>query len=95
MSVAQSPVAYPHISRDPGVACGQPVIEGTRIPVSTLVRAHQLGMDFDEILVQYPTLAPAQLHAALLYFLDHRDEIDAFLRDAETVPPGAEIVEPK
>jgi uncharacterized protein (DUF433 family) len=92
MSVTATASGYPYICRDPGIAGGQPVIEGARIPVTTLVRAHQLGMDFDEILLQYPGLAPAQLHAAFLYYLDHKDEIEALLNQAEIAPAGAEVV---
>ena len=82
-------VAYPHIVRDPSVRGGDPVVEGTRVPVAALVRAHQLGMDFDEILVQFPTMKPEGLHAALLYYLDHTEEIDAILEAANTAPEGA------
>jgi uncharacterized protein (DUF433 family) len=46
-------------------------------------------MDFDEILVQYPTLNAAGLHAALLYYLDHPAEIDALLAQADAPPEGA------
>ena len=70
-------IAYPHISFDNEVRGGMPVVAGTRIPVSTLVRAHQLGADFDEILGQYPNLTPNQLHAAFLYFHDHKEEVEA------------------
>lgn len=81
--------AYPHIVHAPGVRSGQPTVEGTRIPVATLVRSHQLGMDFDEILVQFPTLKPEGLHAALLYYLDHAEEIDAILAASAGPPPGS------
>ena len=70
MSEAARQESYPHITCDPEVSGGQPVVEGTRIPVTTLVRAHRLGMDFEEILVQYPGLKPEALHAALAYYLD-------------------------
>jgi uncharacterized protein (DUF433 family) len=66
------------------------LVEGTRIPVVALVRAHQLGMDFDEILVQFPGLAPEGLHAALLYFLDHRAQIDALIA-RDLTPPSAAL----
>jgi uncharacterized protein (DUF433 family) len=92
MSETAAPAPYPRIARNPAVAGGQPAVAGTRIPVATLVRAHQLGMEFDEILVQYPTLAAADLHAALLYYLDHRDEIDALLTEADAPPAGAVAV---
>jgi uncharacterized protein (DUF433 family) len=65
------------------------VIKGTRIPVATLVRAHQLGMDFGEILVQYPSLGPEDLHAALLYYFDHKAEIDAILEETGAPIPAA------
>ena len=81
--------AYPHIVHASSVRDGQPTVEGTRIPVATLVRCHQLGMDFDEILVQFPTLKPEGLHAALLYYLDHPEEIDAILAASAEPPPGA------
>ena len=68
------------------------MVVGTRIPVATLVRAHQCGMEFDEILVQYPGLTPAQLHAAFLYYLDHSDEVEGILKEAEFALPGAEVL---
>lgn len=81
--------AYPHIVNEPSVRNGQPVVEGTRIPVATPVRAHQLGMDFDEILVQFPPLKLGGLHAALLYHLDRAEEIDAILAASQEPLPGA------
>jgi uncharacterized protein (DUF433 family) len=92
VSVAAGTLPYPHIARDPAISGGQAVVAGTRVPVGTLVRAHQCGMEFDEILVQYPGLSPAQLHAAFLYYLDHKDEVEAVLREAESAPPGAEVL---
>jgi uncharacterized protein (DUF433 family) len=47
-------------------------------------------MDFDEILVQFPGLAPEGLHAALLYFLDHRAQIDALIA-RDLTPPSAAL----
>ena len=93
MSQPAEQLTYPHIVRDPRIVGGQPIVEGTRLSVATLVRAHQLGMDFDEILVQYPALKPEGLHAALLYYLDHRDEIEAILSDQAAPPPGARDLE--
>src|SRR5690606_11825087 len=81
--------AYPYIAFDPAVRAGQPIIEGTRIPVATIVQSHQIGMDFDEILVQFPSLRPEHVHAALLYYFDHRAEVDTLIAEAEKPPPGA------
>ncbi|MCC6806143.1 MAG: DUF433 domain-containing protein [Deltaproteobacteria bacterium] len=86
--------SYPYITRTEGVRAGAPVIEGTRIPVATIVRSHQLGMDLDEILVQFPTLKPVHVHAALLYYFDHRAEIEGLIELNKQPPPGAEIFDP-
>jgi uncharacterized protein (DUF433 family) len=85
--------AYPHVVRDPAVRGGQPVVQGTRIPVAVLVRSHQLGLDFDEILIQYPSLTPASLHAALAYYFDHKAEIDALIEQADEPPENAAVIE--
>ena len=84
---------YPHIVRTPGVCGGQPVVEGTRIPVATLVRAHQLGADFDEILTQYPTLDPGSVHAAFAFYFDHKSEIDALIEEGKEPVEGATVIE--
>lgn len=89
MRVASPVLAYPHMVRESGLRGGERFVEGTRIPVAPLVRAHQRGMDFDEILVQFATRKPEGLHAALLYYLDHAEEIDAILAASAKPPPGA------
>jgi uncharacterized protein (DUF433 family) len=94
MSQTAQTIRYPYIHRDPAILGGKPVVEGTRLAVSTLVRAHQQGMEFDEVLVQYPHLTAQGLHAAMLYYLDHQDEIDAIIDEAQRPPPGATIAEP-
>ena len=93
MAQVAEAIRYPTIQRDPAILDGKPVIEGTRLAVSTLVRAHQLGMEFDEIVMQYPHLTAQGLHAAMLYYLDHQDEIDALIEQAQRPPDGATIVE--
>ncbi len=92
MALPAEEVRYPHILRDSRISGGQPIVEGTRIPVATLVVAHRHGMEFDEILLQYPSLTAEGLHAALLYYLDHRDEVEALVESARKAPPGAEVI---
>ena len=72
---------HPHVSQTPGVCGGRPVVQGTRIPVKTLVGYHRMGYSPAEILAGFPDLTPAQLHDALSYYYDHQAEIDA---DMET-----------
>lgn len=67
-----------HIEVTPGVCGGKPRIAGTRIRVMDIVVWHEkLGMSPDEIVSQYPSLTLADVYAALAYYFDHREEIEA------------------
>jgi len=79
-------LSYPHISTRPEVMSGSPCIAGTRVRVMDIVAARQAGVADDELLESFSsrTLTRSELHAALAYFYDHQDEIDAALaEDAE------------
>ncbi len=53
-------------------------IAGSRIRVQDVVIWHEkLGMSPDEIVHEYPTITLADIYAALAYYWDHRDAIDA------------------
>jgi len=75
-----------HIEATPGVCGGRPRIAGHRVRVMDIVVLHeQLGLTPDEIVSTYPTLTLADVHAALAYYFDHREEIQGDLaRDRET-----------
>lgn len=67
-----------HIATDPNVCGGKPHIVGSRIRVVDIYTWHELqGMSPDEIVSAYPTLKLSDVHAALAYYWDHRDQIDA------------------
>src|SRR5687768_15973754 len=69
-----------HIESTSGVAGGKPRIAGRRITVRDIVIWHErLGRSRDEIAAEYD-LSLADIHAALTYYFDHREEID---RDIE------------
>ena len=52
-------------------------IAGHRIRVQDVVVWHaKLGLTPDEIVYQHPTITLADIHAALAYYWDHRDEIE-------------------
>jgi uncharacterized protein (DUF433 family) len=55
-----------------------------------------LGWDADEIREQRPHLSLAQIHAALSYYYDHKEELDADIerRDADMAALEAEIGPP-
>ena len=64
------------VSVDPQVCHGKPCIRGTRIMVSIILDYLQAGEPSAEILRQYPTLKPEDVHAAIGYaaWLAHEEE---------------------
>lgn len=55
---------------------GSPVIAGTRIRVSDIVRYREMWPDLSSIVRQLPHLTLEQVNAALAYYDSHRAEID-------------------
>ncbi len=67
-----------HIESTPDTCGGKPRIAGTRIRVQDVVVWHErLGLSADEIVSRYPHLSLADVYAALSYYHDHRQVIDA------------------
>jgi uncharacterized protein (DUF433 family) len=78
------PVIREHIVRTPGTCWGKPRIAGTRIKVEQVVLWHERqGMSPAEIVSTWPHLTLADVHAALAYYHDHREEIEADLAEGE------------
>ncbi len=73
---------HPHIVRVEGVASGEPIIKGTRIMVRTIIEQYQLGSSIEEILWDFPQLSSAQIHDALSFYHDHKDEMNKLLEQA-------------
>lgn len=66
-----------HIELTPDTAGGKPRIRGRRITVQDIAIWHErLGKSADEIAAEYD-LTLADVYAALAYYFDHREEIDA------------------
>jgi uncharacterized protein (DUF433 family) len=70
---------YRNIESDATRCGGQPVVVGTRIRVATILACYRQGMGVEEIVQQYPSLKPADVHDALAYAYNHLDEIEAAL----------------
>ena len=70
---------YRKVEKDPARCGGQAVVAGTRIRVATILSCYRLGMSVEEIVQQYGTLTPADVHDAMAYAYDHIDEIEADL----------------
>lgn len=70
---------YAHIEVDSN---GVAYVAGTRTKVLEVALdriAHH--WDADEIQRQHPHLSLGQIHAALVYYFDHKDELDAKIED--------------
>jgi len=65
-------IAYPHIEIKNGV----PTIDGTRLKVMHLVIDQRSGLTPEQMLEAHPFLTLAQIHSALAYYYDNREEID-------------------
>lgn len=66
---------YEHIQLD---ADGAPFIAGTTMKVVELVMAQMAyGWSPEELHFQHPYLTLGQIHAALAYYWDHREALDA------------------
>ena len=70
-----------HITKTPGVCGGRACIAGHRIRVMDIVVLHEMrGMCPEEIVYAYPSISLADVHAALAYYFDNREEIAADFR---------------
>ena len=79
-------LTYPHVVKPLGESARLERHPRTRV---SMIVADYLwrGWSAEEIVRQYPYLTPAEVHAALAYYFDHRDDIDGELaaeyRDVE------------
>ncbi len=66
---------YEHVQIDAG---GVPIIAGTNMKVVELVMAQLAhGWSPEELHFQHPYLSLGQIHSALAYYWDHKEELDA------------------
>jgi uncharacterized protein (DUF433 family) len=80
--MAKTPLA-PHIIARRGLRGGKPCVEGTGITVHNVAIWHErLGETPDQIASEHD-LTLAQVHAALAYYFDHRELLDAEIRADE------------
>ena len=69
-----------HVVRDSDILGGKPHIEGHRIAVHHIAWWYQQGVSAEQLANEYG-LTPAEVHAALVYYYDHKEEIDRELAD--------------
>jgi uncharacterized protein (DUF433 family) len=71
------------IVRDPHVWGGEPVIRGTRVPVSSIVIEWQRSKDVTKVREAFPRVDAAAIGEALAYYDAHREEIDNLIEENE------------
>ena len=76
-------MVYSHITKDPGVRGGRACIDQTRIAVVDIVALLKQGKSDEQMRVVYPSLNLAHIHAAISYFYENMDEIEAELAEDE------------
>ena len=65
-------------------ATGRPCIAGTGIRVwDVYVLSERQGKTPDEIVAAFPHITLADVHAALAYYWDHKEEIDQQMKEAD------------
>lgn len=68
----------------PGTCGGKPRLAGHRIKVADVaIWYERMGLSPDEIVSDWPSLTLSDVHAALAYYYDHREQIDADIREGE------------
>ena len=73
-----------YIVRNGDICEGQPIIEGSQVKVEQVVFEHQFLLHKpDRIRQDHPGITLAQVHAALSYYHDHRQEVDEVMHRSE------------
>jgi uncharacterized protein (DUF433 family) len=72
---------HPYIVRKSGVCGGSPIIDGSRITVRLIAEFVKTGSTAEDILASYPHLSLAQIHDAISYYFDHKEEIEQEIED--------------
>lgn len=83
MAATAAAVVYPHITKNPKVMGGRACIDGTRIRVMDIANLHETGYTPEKIREEYPRLNLIQIYAALVYYHDHKAEIEACFAESE------------
>lgn len=68
---------HPFIVKNIDICGGSPIVEGTRTRVIDIaIEYEMLGRSPDEIISSHPQLNLSQVHDALSFYYENRDELD-------------------
>ena len=83
MSTVVKQFNHPYLTINRNVRGGEPIISETGIRVLDIaIRYEVMGMTPEDIVVALPHLTLAQVHDALSYYYEHKDEIDRKWKEA-------------
>ncbi len=74
---------HPYTTRKKGVCGGRSIIDGTRIPVWSIIRWYKLAMSIEDIMREFPHLTISQVHDAFSYYYDNQKEIEGDIEENE------------
>src|SRR5438105_958478 len=60
-------------------------VGGTRVRLDTVITAFNNGCGAEEIVLKYPSLDLKDVYSVIAYYLWHRPDIDAYLRQRQQV----------
>ena len=82
---------YPHVTKNPEICSGRACVAGTRIRVMDIVALRGAGVSPEQIVQEFPSLeSTIDVYAALVYYADHKDEIDADFAEDQGLAAKAE-----
>jgi len=55
----------------------------TRVTLDTVVAAFERGSTAEEIVYRYPSLKLADVYATIAYYLNHQEEVEAYLQQRQ------------
>ena len=81
MVMQKQVVKHPHITTKAEISKGSLIISGTRVRVLDIIIEYEyLGLSPDEIVSAHPHLILPQIHDALSFYYEHREELDQEIR---------------
>ena len=95
MATPAKQLKHPYITTNRKIRGGNPVISGTGIQVLDIaIRYELMGMSPEDIIVALPHLNLSQVHDALSYYYENKNEIDSKWREAIKKTDGLKRIHP-
>ena len=66
-------------------------ITGTRVSLDSVVHEYEQGATPEEIAVSFPSLRIEDIYAAITYYINHREQVEEYLRQQELDAKGIRL----